>query len=120
MKRVFVGTIVLLVSACTSTQSTAEDQRIQQALATYLEQNFGMPGYETSWYGSILRVEIAGDTAIAHTNLAVAGEPASGICGAVSGYVFSNQNRALGISNVRVIGTQGPLIQRSGVRDSCQ
>lgn len=91
-----------------------------KAIQKYLADNFGMPGYKTSWYDSIKGIMVQGNTVIAQTNLAAAGVTASGVCSAVSGYVFSNENRGLGLENVEVRGTKGTaLIKRLGVWGKC-
>lgn len=92
----------------------------QRALSNELERNFGMPGYQTSWYGQILRVDVVDKTAIAKTRLSHRNAQASSICSAVSGFIFSRDNRRFELENVRVDGTDGVLIHRIGIASRCQ
>ena len=48
-------------------------------------------------------------------------EYAKGICQAVSGYIFSNQNRSMGIEHIQVIGPTGiVVVSRRGLDDRCE
>jgi hypothetical protein len=91
-----------------------------EAIQNYMKDNFGNPGYETSWYGNITGISVQGDTVVVNTNLAMADSRAQGICSAVSGYVFSNENRNRGMENIQVVGTNGAiLIHRQGLAGRC-
>jgi CBS domain-containing protein len=59
---------------------------IQRSLA----ENFGVPGYETSWHPNIRSVTVQGDTLTVRTDLDARGSEASGICSGASNYVISN------------------------------
>ena len=98
----------------------AEHSEKSRALRHYLKTNFGVPGYETSWYDNILKVRVVGDTAEIVTNLLRGNTKVSDICSAVSGYVYSNPNRTLGLTQVRLVDQEGRvLIHRRSVGDSC-
>lgn len=98
----------------------AENAQQTVALRKHLKENFGMPGYETSWYSSISSASIQGNTAVMKTTLTANGTPAQRICGAASGYVFDNANRALGLQNVLVLSRSGAtLIRRQGAAGRC-
>jgi hypothetical protein len=91
-----------------------------KAIQKYLADNFGMPGYKTSWFDSIKGILVQGHTVVAETNLPGANAKASGVCSGVSGYVFANENRGLGLENVEVRGPKGAvLIKRVGLRGKC-
>ena len=77
------------------------DDSARQALSKHMTEGFGMPGYETTWYGNIVTVQIEGRAAVAHTDLDRPDQKARNICSAVSGFVFSNNNRRLGLSSAR-------------------
>ena len=90
-------------------------------ISKYLSENFGAPGYETSWYPSIKQIMVEGDTVIAETDLPNANAKARGVCVGVSGFVWSNTNRHLGLKNVRVTGSGNrTLIHRVGLSGKCQ
>lgn len=102
------------------TTSEAENPRQTEALRTYMKENFGLPGFETSWYGSITSASVRGTTAVLSTNLTAGDTRAQGVCSGASGYIFSNQNRGLGIASVRVVGANGAdLIHRRGINGRC-
>ncbi len=112
----------VLMSGCSSStdMAEAENPAVAREIEKYLADDFGMPGYQTSWYRNIIGVSVRGSTVDVVTNLAAKGQQAENICGAVSGFVFSNQNRPLGLNNVRVIGQNGQvLINRRGVSERC-
>jgi hypothetical protein len=90
-------------------------------LRDYLRDNFGNPGYETSWYGSIIEVTVIGDTARARVSLSVGDSRLGTVCGAISGFVYANTNRHLGIEQVQLVGLSGDvLMHRKSVTDSCR
>jgi len=98
----------------------AENPDLAKRIEKYLANNFGMRGYETSWYYNIIGVSVRGNTVSVKTNLASDESKASNICGAVSGFVFSNENRYLGLTNVQIYGKDGQvLINRRGLGERC-
>jgi hypothetical protein len=102
-------------------QAAANSQRIANEISQYLSSSFGMPGYETSWYPNIKQIFVEQQTVVARTDLSAADTRAQGICFAVSGFVWDNTNRHLGLTNVRVIGIGNTtLIERIGFSDRCQ
>lgn len=108
-------------AVCFSDQAVAQNDAAKaKAIQKYLSDNFGVPGYNTSWYDSIKGIIVQGSTVIAETTLVAVDAKASGICSGVSGYVFSNENRGLGLQNVEVRGSKGAvLIKRIGLRGKC-
>ena len=93
---------------------------VVKAIEKYLSENFGVPGYETSWYYNIKGVKIQGSTVIGETDLSPFGMKASNICSAVSGFVFSRENRELSLQNVEVRDSEGRvLIKRRGLGGRC-
>ncbi len=66
-----------------------------EAIRAHMKENFGYPGLETSWYASIVSLSVEGESVVVTTKLSkatTAKEYAKGICQAVSGCIFSNQN----------------------------
>ena len=104
----------------TKTVSQTENPAAARQIKTYLAENFGMTGYKTSWYDNISDVTVAGDTVTVKTNLPSKNENAGRICGGVSSFVFSNENRSLGLSVVKVLSQSGSiLINRRGIGEQC-
>jgi hypothetical protein len=124
---VLIVMVVVAVSALecfsqpiVSVQEESERPEVAKKIQHYLADNFGMKGYKTSWYDNILRLSVRGATVIVKTNLSLKEEKAGRICGAVSGFVFSNENRSLGLENVQVYSSDGQiLINRRGLGESC-
>ena len=114
------GTFDCLGSAFAKAQEESERPEVAKKIQQYLANNFGMKGYKTSWYDNIVGVTLRGETVIVRTNLDSKEEKASRICGAVSGFVFSNENRSLSLKNVQVYGSDGQLlINRRGLSERC-
>ena len=112
---------LVLISACANSgdDGGAENPALAKKIETYLT-DFGMPGTETSWYKNIIGISVRGNTVQVKTNLSSNDRKAGDICAAVSGYVFSNQNRSDGLNTVQVLGQSGQiLINRSGVSGRC-
>lgn len=103
---------------------TAKSQDVAklETLKKDLTENFGTPGYKTSWYDNIIDVLIQGDTVIAKTNLTSGSKQgASNICSAISGFVYAKPNSNLGLDKVQVHGLNGELlVNRQSVSASCQ
>lgn len=120
--RVLILFIAFLILSCAgSDQVEAPNPAVATEIRTYLDTNFGLPGYETSWYEAIERVEVESQTVNVHTNLESKNDAARGVCGGVSGFVFSNDNRALNLQAIRILSKSGvELIERSGRRGSCE
>lgn len=99
-------------------------EKVQDLIAQIqksMKENFGTPGYQTSWYSSILRLEINGATLIAYTSLDLGDPRISGVCGALSGFVFSSFGQQNALTEAKVIGASGQiLVHRRSVADSCQ
>ena len=107
---------LLLWMPATQTQDDAK----AKAIEAYLRENFGAPGFKTTWYDSIKGVSVQGNSVVANTNLLTGDGKASGVCFGVSGYVFSDQNRSLGLETVEVRGIDGTaLMRRIGLRGKC-
>jgi hypothetical protein len=104
---------VLLTGACGERKSDATATEIQ----TYLRENFGMPGYETSWYGGIKSVRIDGDAVVAEVSPATL---APGVCAAVSSYVY-DRTRSHGLRSIRIEDpARRVLIHRRSLADPCR
>jgi hypothetical protein len=114
--------IVILAGApVTNGQSEGKNRPdVAKQIKTYMRNNFGMKGYETSWYANIRDVSVRGELVIMHTDLSEGDRKARNICSAASGFVFSNENRSLGLSQVRVDGINGQvLVYRRELSDPC-
>jgi hypothetical protein len=93
---------------------------VAQELLTYLRSGFGMPGYETTWYGAIKTISVKGSAVEVKTDSSTIDYNAKSICGVVSGFVYSNRNRSLGLDTVRVYGDSNQLlISREKLSDPC-
>lgn len=111
-------------AAPTSAPTTAPaSPTTADVLRDYLRQNFGMPGFETSWYRNIKDVRIDGRTVTVSTDLFPDTEGkrlASPICSGVSGFVYANDSKNYGLSAVDVRGQSNqPLIYRSDLGGRC-
>ncbi len=110
-----------------STQSSEEQEKpeIAKRVRKYLDDNFTEKsgGYVPTWYKNIIEVSVRGKTVIAKTDLSSTLEndlAARGVCIGVSGFVFGNENRSLGLNNVQVHGRDGQvLINRKGIGEQC-
>ena len=92
------------------------DPRLRE-LRTYLRENFGMSGYETSWYKAITDVRIAGDTAIAQVNPP---STASAVCSGISGFVY-DRTRSHKLVSVRIVDSKNrDLFNRRSVAGQCK
>ena len=129
MRSFLIG--VVLASLTTSPSASAfaaaetENRQQSEAIRKYMKENFGHPGMETSWYSNIVSITVQGRTVAVSTKINRQGgakkEAAMGICGAVSGYVFSNGNRDLGIEHIQILGTdRGVVVSRRGLTDPCE
>src|SRR5687767_13807850 len=101
----------MLITTVAVANGEPENRHQIEALKTYIKENFGQPGFETSWFKQIVSVSVQGKKVVVNTKLNaksnVAKEAGKGICSGVSGYAFSNANRALGIEHVQVLATDG-------------
>jgi uncharacterized protein YaaQ len=110
---------------CDDTNSSTVMQNENPAVASQIKndiaENFGpAAGYKTSWYDNIVDVTVAGNTVFLKTNLSSKSDIASKVCGAASSFVFSNDNRHLGVNVVKVISQSGAvLINRNGIGERC-
>lgn len=97
--------------------SLSEDFRI------YLTENFGAPGFQTSWWRYIVAVSVDSDAAVVDTSLTSVtelGGAAMNICGSASSYVF-DQTRKHGLKRVVVRGPSGRvLINRGTISQPCR
>lgn len=104
----------------TRTETQTENPAAARQIKTYLDENFGIPGYKTSWYDNIVGIAVSGNTVSVKTNLPSKSEKAKDICGGVSSFVFSNENRSLGLNIVQVLSQSGSiLINRRGIGEQC-
>ncbi len=92
-------------------------------IADHLHSNFGIPGYETSWYRFIRKIEVLGSQVTIRTTIYPDAEGrryATSICAAVSGLIFAKDRKDLGLDTIVVTG-QGDqvLVRRSGVGGRC-
>lgn len=104
----------------TASDPETRNTDLANKVKTYLDEDFGVPGYETTWHRHILRIEVDGPTVVAHTDLEGSVFAARNICSALSSFVFSNENSSLRLENVRVVNESGVLIDRTGLADKCQ
>lgn len=90
-------------------------------LKAYLLENFGNPGFKTSWYDNMLRFSVQGDTLQIVTDLLARDPKLKGICGGVSGFVYAAENRDLGLKQVKVVGAGDKLLlHRKSLADKCE
>jgi hypothetical protein len=96
------------------------DSAVIDALGTYLTENFGSPGYETSWWSHIKAWTVEGDTVVITTDLTTHGEDVGNICSAASGFAFFDEGSAVREGAVLIRAEDGTVIwQRSDVSDPC-
>ncbi|MDO9271072.1 MAG: zinc ribbon domain-containing protein [Methylobacter sp.] len=96
------------------------NSKVSGAIKSYIDNNFGIPELEASWYKNIIDVNIAGDTVLVKTNLASYSEKITSICTAMSFYVFSNENSALGLHTIEIFSNKDTLlIKRNGIGGIC-
>lgn len=93
----------------------------EQAVRRYLDENFGQPGFETSWYRHISGVRVVGSRVIVATDLSTGDrDDAEGICSGTSGYVYGS-NDEYGLDAVEVDAADGTvIISRDSVSESCE
>lgn len=97
------------------------DSPVIAKLKTYLLDNFGNPGFKTSWYDNMLRFSVQGDTLHVVTDLPARDPKLKGICGGVSGFVYGAENRDLGLKQVKLLGAGDKLLlHRKSVADKCE
>ena len=102
-------------------ESEVPDSPTIAKLKTYLLDNFGNPGFKTSWYDNMLRFSVQGETLHVVTDLAARDPKLKGICGGVSGFVYGAENRDLGLKQVKVFGAGDKLLlHRKSVTDKCE
>lgn len=126
MRRMKILLIILTATALiscdfqASTQGNVARPEVAANIQKYLDNGFGMPSHETSWYANIKRVSVVEDIVEIQTDLPASGEKASAICGAVSLYIFDRTN-PMGLEKVKVFGQNGVmLIHRRGLSDECR
>ncbi len=104
----------------TSPEETAK----AEAIAKYLFEGFGTPGYKTSWYDSIGEITVSGDMAIAKTPMPPgpgSKAQATKVCSAVSGFVYDRTKAKFGLRGVQVLANDGSvLIDRQNINQPCQ
>lgn len=96
------------------------DQRRAATVKKYLDDNFGAYG-AASWYAYIRTVSVSGKRVIVRASLDVGGDRAAAICGAVSGLIFSANNKS-GLDTVEVANSDGSrtLLVRRGISGKCK
>ena len=95
----------------------AEDARRAASVRDYLTRTFGQPGFKPPWYDSVSDFTVQADTVTAQTALAndASGkQSASEICGVLSGFIYSADNRALSLNRVEVRGQGNALLSEAG------
>ena len=102
-------------------QSTPDTDEIRSGVVRqYLADIFGISGFKTSWYDSIINVEVMGDTVTLKTNMPEGDDKIIQVCGVVSGFIYSHLNAQLGINKVKILGRSGEvLVFRKSVMDDC-
>lgn len=95
---------------------TGKNEAATIELQRSIRENFGMKGYETSWFPSIKEVWAEDGRAIARTDLIARDSKAGSICGVLSSFVNSN-NQPYGLTGIRVLAADGRvLFEFEGVR----
>ena len=90
-------------------------------LSDHLRGAFGEPGFTTSWYPHILRVEVVGNTVVVTTDYARGAQGIRRICSGVSGFIYAVDGQGLGASQIRVISQGGDtLLHRRNRGDDCE
>ena len=113
--------IAIILSACSPSPSRdpAEAASLAAAIQQQLAENFGMPGYETSWYSHIKTVTVEDSTLVIGTDLTSRTDAASSVCGGGSNWVFTTYADPR-LTSLEVRGPSGQvLIHRGAVSDSC-
>lgn len=110
----------VVVPARPSTPTPAVDG---SKIKAFLDRNFGVKGFETSWYAAVRRLSVHGNIVEVQTSLGTApgdNEKALAICSALSGFVFDNTRRELGLSRVVVLDRDLHVrIDRDGRSGQC-
>lgn len=124
IRAVYVLCLISFAVALAQEQPKKEEPErteVARQVTKYLRENFGEPGYETSWYRNIKGVSVRGDRVFTRTDLETADVSAQRICGAVSGFVFDRTRSSLNLNRVQVIGQDDKvLIDRNGVGELCR
>jgi hypothetical protein len=128
-----LAAVAFLLVACGAPSASGSNAAREQAQRERDEANaasvkehlddFGHPGFETSWYSAIHKVEVRGSQVKVRTNLkndAQGKEKAKAICSATSGFVYANPNQGLGLSQVQVLDDrERPLADRRNLQGPC-
>lgn len=92
-------------------------------IAAYLRANFGTAPGVTSWYPLITSITTSGNTATVGTTVfpdAEGKKSVTGLCSAVSVYIFGKEGQSLGLTRVRVMAQNGQVVlDRNGVNGTC-
>ncbi len=113
--RIFLSFMLLMTPQFADAQPNQNAGAIE--LQKYLTENFGIPGYATTWFPAIRSVRVDGAVAVAQVTVA---SQASSICSAVSGFVY-DRTRKHGLTGVRIVDPKGAvLIMRRSVADPCR
>ncbi|MDO9140434.1 MAG: toxin-antitoxin system YwqK family antitoxin [Methylobacter sp.] len=97
-----------------------KNNKVSMAIKSYINNNFGIPELEASWYKSIQDITVVSDVVFVKTNLASYSDKVSNICSGVSGFVFSNKNNQLGLQSIKIYSKNDTLlIHRDGVDGIC-
>ena len=119
--RLLVVLFAVSLWSCTSQpkEPTTADIKNAADLNKYLTENFGMKGYETSWYPAIQGVSVRGGDITIRTS-SFAPQTHSSICMGVSGFAFSNPESYRGLDRVVILDSNGQeSIVRNGLSGSC-
>ena len=106
--RIILAVVLVSISVLAQT-----DHRTKE-LRDYLRENFGMPGFETSWYKAIKDARVEGDTAVAQ----VTGNAAD-VCFAISGFVYAPTQKH-GLKNVRIVGSDEKVLIERTIAQPCR
>lgn len=108
------------LTTTTSKKIVGNNDKVSGAIRSYIDNNFGIPELEASWYKSIKDVIVVDDTVLVKTDLASYSEKISSICIAMSYYVFSKENSALGLHTIEIFSNKDTLlIKRNGIGEVC-
>ena len=85
-----------------------------------MKENFGTPGFETSWFPFIRSVHVEGTTLVVRAKTPDDRPVGAALCRAASGYVYGPGNAHRGLDAVKVNGPYGTLVHRRSLGERCE
>ncbi len=102
-------------------QTDADRSDVASDIRQYLEDNFGIAEFKANWHDNIVNVSVKGDTVRVTTKSSRRDQKAERACMGVSGFVFDNTNKDLGLENIQVYGKgSNLLLERRGIGERCE